>query len=143
MRGTGLVAWLLFVPLLAACSSSGGAASVKCQETKSYNGIGVYFEPGALRSSNKVAVTGCVDQACRTIRMKASPQGFFIPVPSTPSDAPVQVRIKARSASGAELFDGTTSTHSIKILLHARGCSPRAARVNVIAHRDGTLTPTP
>lgn len=143
MSRAGLFAWLPFVLLLAACSSSGGDARANCKETKSYNGVGVYFEPGALRSFDQVSVTGCVDQACRTLRMKASDQDPFIPVPSTPWDAAVRVRVKVVSATGEVLFDGTTSTHSIKIFLHAHGCSPRAARVNVIAHKDGSLTPTP
>ena len=143
MSRAGLFAWLPFVLLVAACSSSGGDASAKCQETKSYDGVGVYFEPGALLSSDQVAVTGCVGQACRTLRVKATEQELFIPVPSTPSDAAVQVRVKVRSSTGEELFEGTTSTHSITIFLHAHGCSPRAARVNVIAHKDGSLSPTP
>ena len=143
MRRAGLFAWLLSGLLVAACSSSAGDAPAKCHETKSYNGVGVYFEPGALRSYDQVAVTGCVDQACRTLRMKATEQGLFIPVPSTPPDAAVQVRVKVLSATGEKLFDATTSTHSLKIFLHAHGCSPRAARVNVIAHKDGSLTPTP
>ena len=143
MRRAGLFAWLLFVLLVAACSSSGGDAPAKCQETTSYNGISVYFEPGALHSSDGATVTGCVDEACRTLRMKATEHDLFVPVPSTPSDAAVQVRVKVLSPTGEKLFDGTTSTHSLEIVLHAHGCSPRAARVDVIAHKDGSLTPTP
>jgi hypothetical protein len=143
MRRARPFAWLLFVLLVAACSSSGGGTAAKCRETNSYNGVGVYFEPGALPSSGEVTVTGCVDQACGTLRMKATEQQPFIRVPSTPPDAAVQVRVKVVSATGEELFDGTTSTHSLKIVLHAHGCSPHAARANVIAHKDGSLTPTP
>jgi hypothetical protein len=143
MGRAGLFAWLMLV-LLAACSSSaGGGAAANCEETKSYNGVGVYFEPGALRSSDEVAVTGCVDNACRTLRMKATEREPFIPVPSMPSNAAVQVRVKVLSATGEQLFDGSTSTHPLKIVLHAHGCSPHAVRVNVIAHKDGSLTPTP
>jgi hypothetical protein len=75
--------------------------------------------------------------------MTATRQNLFIPVPSTPPDAAVHVRVKVLSATGEKLFDGTTSTHSLAISLHAHGCSPRAARANVIAHKDGSLTPTP
>ena len=53
------------------------------------------------------------------------------------------MRVKVLSATGVELFDGTTSMRSIKAFLHDHFCSPRAAVVDVIAHKDGSLTPSP
>jgi hypothetical protein len=144
MRRLGVFVCPLLVLLLAACSSSsGGAAGPTCRTTGSDNGVSIYFEPGTLPSAGDVAITACVNGECRAHVAKATEPNIFVPVLPTPPDADVEVRVKVLSGKAEVLFDDTTSTRSIKVVLHEHGCSSSAARVSVIAHRDGSLTPTP
>ena len=146
MRPLGPLAVSLLAFVVGACSSSSGGAgggSDKCRQVGTENGVAIYFEPRTLPSSGDVAVTACVDDACRTHVAKASEPNIFVPVLPTPPNAAVEVRVRVLSGSGDELFDGATSTHSIEVELHEHGCSASAARVMVIARKDGRLTPTP
>jgi hypothetical protein len=130
--------------LLTACASSGPAgSSAACRPVGTESGVSIFFEDGVLPASGQVDITACVDGECRSHVASVAEPNAFVPVLPTPPDADVQVKVTVLSGMAKKLFDGETAAHTHAVELQGAHCTSPAGQVNVIAHKDGSLTVAP